>query len=331
MKPSLLVTLFATVATVSISFAQMETDTNQFGSQATSSTSSDKYLELSGCNVQLMQDVELPALESGQIKKMGVKPGGAVSVGDILVRLDDERAQLALQESSMRYKLANDRATDMNEVNTAYKRYQLSYTEYAKSRKLSQSGSVSAHSANRAKYSMEVAQLEYQAANNTRKLAATEAAVERVRVQAANASINRHLIKSPIVGNIVEFVRDEGEWVNVGDTIMRLARMDRLRVPAIVNGSHYDQQEIADRPVTITLTLARGRQVEFSGKIVSTEIERNLGNKYRAWAEIDNRLFEGSDKHWMLQPGCVVDMKIHLQDPPLQSAAVGSKRQTRKN
>jgi multidrug resistance efflux pump len=218
----------------------------------------------------------------------------------------------------------------MTEVDTAYKRYQLAHTEFSKSAKLSQNGSVSAHSHNRTKYSMEVAQLEYHAAQKARELAATEAAVEQVRVQAAQASIARHIVKSPIVGVVVEQKREEGEWVTAGDTIMRLARMDRLRVPAIVEGDDYDPHEIANRPVTVTLTLARGREVEFTGKIVFAGIEKRLGNKYMVWAEVDNRMVDGTN-HWMLQPGCVVDMRIHLQDAPLQSASAGNTTQSRKN
>ena len=327
MDPSMrflfIVSLFACLTNLPLA-AQVESDANQFGSTTTSSTSSDKYLDCSGCNVQLIKDVELPALESGQIKELRVKPGDTVNPGEVLVVLDDELARLAREESQKRLQIANERAMDETEINTARKRYQLAFTEHQKSEKLSRSGSVSPHEANRAKYSMEVSELEYHAAVKQRDLARTEAAVEQVRLNAAVASVQRHQIKSPIDGSVsvVEIVREAGEWVTAGDPIMRLALMERLRVPAIIQGELYDQHEIANRPVTVTLTRARGRQVEFTGKIVYAEIERKPGNIYRVWAEVENRLVEESTKHWMLQPGCVVNMRIHLEDPPLQSASV---------
>ena len=323
MRLSLFIALLASLFTVSAAYAQVGNDSSQFGSSpATASTSSSRYYDHERCTVQLIGDLEVPALETGPIKKILVKQGQAVNSQDVLVQLDDNRSRLAEEEAMMRHQVARERATDMTEMNTASKRYQLSAAEYSKSAKLRQSGSVSGHAANRARYSMEVAQLEYQGASNARKMAAGDARVEMVRVKASRASIERHKIKSPVIGNVVEIMREEGEWVTAGDTIMRIARMDRLKVPAFIDGKLYDTHEIDGRPVTVTLKLARDREVEFSGKVVHAEIERRQGNLYRVWAEIDNKMFDGNTGHWMLQPSSVVSMRIHLEDPPLQSASI---------
>lgn len=321
MRLLLFVALLTSLSSGFSAYAQVDTDSNQFGSSATASTSSSSYYDVRNCNVRLIGDLEVPALETGQIKKLYVKPGHAVNPQDALVQMDDQRSRLAEEEALKRHQIANERATDMTEINTAYKRYQLSASEYSKSAMLSRKGSVSAHAANRARFSMEVAQLEYQGAQKARELAATEAAVEMVRVKTARASIDRHNIKSPVNGSVVEVTREEGEWVTAGDTIMRIARMDRLKVHAIIEGNRYDPHEIDGRPVTVSLILARNQQVEFTGKVVLAEIERQQGNLYRAWAEVDNKMFEGSNGHWMLQPGNVVSMRIHLEDEPLQSAS----------
>lgn len=101
---------------------------------------------------------------------------------------------------------------------------------------------------------------------------------------------------------------------------MRIARMDRLRIPGIVEGDQYEPHEIANRPVTVTLELARGREVEFTGQIVFAGVEKRIGNKFMVWAEVDNRTHADSQDHWMLQPGSVVRMRIHMDRPTVQSA-----------
>ena len=112
--------------------------------------------------------------------------------------------------------------------------------------------------------------------------------------------------------------REAGEWVTAGETVMRIARMDRLRIPGIINGDEHDPHEIDGRPVTVTLQLARGRSVQFNGSIVFASVEKRIGNKFMVWAEVDNRHHEGSGRHWMLQPGSVVDK------PPIQAAYAGT-------
>lgn len=281
-------------------------------------------LNLQACDVLLIEDIDLPALESGQIKEMNVKPGNSVKANQSVAQMNDQRAQRAFDEATLRFQIADQRANDGTEIETAYKRYQLASIEHDKAEKLSRNKSVSEHEANRAKFSKEVSQLEYEGAKKARELAVIEAAAEMVTVKASEDSIERHKIKSPIDGQVFEVFRDAGEWVTAGETVMRIARMDRLRIVSIVEGTDHDPHEIADRPVTVTLELARGRQVEFTGKVVFVLFERRGGGKYHVWAEVDNRTESDSADHWMLQPGAIVGMQIHLGQPPVQSAFAGN-------
>jgi multidrug efflux pump subunit AcrA (membrane-fusion protein) len=316
MKPNQLFLIIAIAGSTVVS-AQTNSTSQQFPTRSAN-------LDLSECTVQLIQDIDLPALESGQIIAVDVKPGDSVTKDQAVAQMDDSRSQRALDEATLRHSIADRRANDATEEKTAYKRYRLAYIEHSKSAKLAQSRSVSEHDANRARFSAEVAQLEYEGAKKTRELAGIEAAAEMVTVRASEDSIARHRITSPIDGQIVDVKREAGEWVTAGETVMRIARMDRLRIPGIVNGNLYDPHEIADRPVTVTLELARGRQVQFTGEIVFAGVEKRIGNKFMVWAEVDNRPHAENSNHWMLQPGSVVDMRIHMDQAPVQSAFAGS-------
>lgn len=310
--------LFFVLAVMSTAAAQSNSQSKPLQSD------SGATLSLQACDVQLIEDIDLPALESGQIREVNVKPGDSVTKDQTVAQLNDQRAQRAFDEASLRFQMADQRANDGTEIETAYKRFQLASIEHDKAEKLSHNKSVSEHEANRKKFSKEVEQLQYEGAKKARELAVIEAAAEMVTVKASEDSIARHKITSPIDGHVFEIFREAGEWVTAGETVMRIARMDRLRIVGIVEGSQHDPHEIADRPVTVTLKLARDRQVEFTGKVVFVLFERRSGDKYQVWAEVDNRTESGSIDHWMLQPGAEVGMQIHLGQPPVQSAFAGN-------
>ena len=50
---------------------------------------------------------------------------------------------------------------------------------------------------------------------------------------------NRRKVRAPIDGVIVELKRHRGEWVAAGDTLLRLLRMDRLRIEGFINAKDY--------------------------------------------------------------------------------------------
>ena len=58
-------------------------------------------------------------------------------------------------------------------------------------------------------------------------------------VQAAEANLERRRITAPLDAVVVELSRHEGEWAQVGDPVMRLVRIDRLRVEGFLNAKDY--------------------------------------------------------------------------------------------
>ncbi|MEM9412041.1 MAG: HlyD family secretion protein, partial [Planctomycetota bacterium] len=157
-----------------------------------------------------------------------------------------------------------------------------------------------------------------------------EAKVEEVAVNAARDSIDRHAIKSPINGIVYEVAKDTGEWVTAGESVIKIARMDRIRISTTVDGNQYRPSQISDRAVTVTLNLPNEKLATFEGKVVFVAPNRSTKNEYIIWAEVDNLLDDNGGKHWLLNPGNTVDMKIHLGKPALQSASTNRLRSTNK-
>lgn len=293
---------------------QMPTSRSEVGSTSVDSFSMRRSADGSPIipgSIALIHDVDIAAQENGILKEILVEENQAIQGGQLLARIDDQVAQRQLEQSTLKHKIASQRASDNTEIEAAMKKFQLTASEYKTNYNLYKKGSKTKMEAQRSLYSRDIAQHELQAARNNKSLAAVERDAEMVNVKAANDSISRHRITSPLGGHIFKIEKDPGEWINAGETVMRIAPLDRLRVVGTISGKHYDPFEVADKPVTVTATLARGRKVDFKGTVVQTELEQRGKNLYLVVAEIENRYEQGTT-HWILQPKSRVEMTIHV-------------------
>ena len=102
---------------------------------------------------------------------------------------------------------------------------------------------------------------------------------------------------------VVELKKHVGEWVQQGEPVMRLVRMDRLRVNGGLDAKDFHPAEIKGRPVQVVVTLPNNREERFSGTIVYVKpmVE---GKMFQVRAEIQNRPL---NKGWVVYPGMNAD------------------------
>lgn len=289
----------------------------QSTSTNSSSSSSQKSVDLDTCIVSFIEDVELPAQESGVLRSMLVKEGDSFNSNQNIAQIDDQLYRQMLLQAQMQRDMAMKRATDMTSIRAGRYKVKLASSEADKARKLLAKGSKSESEYKRARYSQQVAQEELIAAENEREMAGQEARLEEAKVEEVKVRIRRHAIQTNFDGYVIKKFRDAGEWVQAGEKVLQVARMDRLYVQGNISSKNFNPFEVADKPVTVTLQLARGQETTFKGKIVSIGLEKQGGGDLvMVKAEVDNRL-EGSS--WTLLPGSKVKMRIHLDEQPAAS------------
>ena len=101
-----------------------------------------------------------------------------------------------------------------------------------------------------------------------RVLAKYEAFTKKAELDAAELAIQRRVITAPFDGVVEEIKRHQDEWVQPGDTILTLLRMDMLHVEGAVEQSKYDPHEVQGCEVTVDVEMARGRKATFKGHII---------------------------------------------------------------
>lgn len=99
--------------------------------------------------------------------------------------------------------------------------------------------------------------------------------IERLNksVELAEERLRKREIHSPLPGLIVERLREPGEWVEPGEAVLRVVRLDRLLVEGFVLASEVDQSCVGR---TVRVEVSVGNQtIEASGHVlfVSPEVD----------------------------------------------------------
>ena len=268
------------------------------------------YIDVANCAVTFIDDIELPALESGQIKMLSVLEGEAFPSGKAVGQIDDTLYRSMLEQAKLRMTIAQHKANDQTSLQAAEKKIKLAEVEYRRIYNLYQKGSKSKSEWEKAQFSLQIALLEKTAAENEQQNASGEWKIEQARVKEVEERIRRHAITSNFDGYVIKIFRHPLEWVNAGDKVMRVARMDELWVQGTISALQLNPHEVIKRPVTVTLKLAQGQAKEFQGKIAYVGLERESRDRYLVKARIVNEPIQG---HWLLQPNSIVSMRIHLR------------------
>ena len=110
---------------------------------------------------------------------------------------------------------------------------------------------------------------------------------------------------------MVELSRHLGEWVQIGEPVMRLVRLDRLRVNGVLDAKDYRPSEIQDRPVRVVVAHpSRRRSPRHSPARSCTSSRSSRAELLQVRAEVQNRKQDGV---WILNPGMKAEMTIELK------------------
>ena len=277
-----------------------------------SAKASPDAVTVSHCLVSLIDEAQVPAREPGALVELMVKEGDQVTKDQPLAQIDDAIAQRELEAAQYKWEVAKQEATNDVSVRYAKASADVYRQEVVQNYKANQEvpGAVSQTEVRRAELKWDESRLSGENSEFKLQQAARDAKVREAEMHGASEKIDRSKIRSPLDGMVVERKRHRGEWCQAGDTVLHVVRLDRLRVEGFVPATDYSASEIDGRPVTITVTLAHGRQEQFQGKVVFVNPEIDANREFRVWADVFNRQ---ENEHWLLNKGMVAEMTIHLK------------------
>jgi len=261
-------------------------------------------LRLENAVVTLIEQVEIPARAAGVLAELSVREGDRVVKGALAGRIDDADARLKAEHVELELTAARAEAGNELKILAMQKGAEAAQAELQRAveSQVKYDKSISKTELARLRLAAEKGELESRQAVHDREAAKIAARVKENELAAARQACERHQLAIPIDGVIVEVRRRAGEWVEPGMPVLRIVRMDRLRVeafldadkvPEALSGRSVELQVVESRSIESRSAEARGGTAKqtrsFPGKITFVSPEVNpVNGRIRVCAEIDN-------------------------------------------
>jgi multidrug efflux pump subunit AcrA (membrane-fusion protein) len=295
-------------------------------------SSSSRTLVVDPAFVTLNDDNKVPATEGGMIIGLLVKEGDSVEKETLVAQIDN-RATLAKQEiAKAEWNAAIAQASNNAEVQVAKEAVEVSKADLESLDEIRSKNRNAIPDAEYRKswFQMKRSEAQVTQATNEKEIAGLTAGAKKAQYDAASIELDLRQIKAPFKGQVVEILKKTGDWVTVGEPIMHIVGLDRLKVIGYVPASGEAgarQGEVIGKPVSITVQRPGGQTHTVNGFIgFASPVIEGTGSRrhYRVWAEVDNEKATDpvtGQEVWRIQPGSMATMTIDLTPRPTYPAA----------
>jgi RND family efflux transporter MFP subunit len=272
--------------------------------------------------IRVIDNVAIPARASGVLALLNVDDGDLVKKGTLLAKVDDTEEVLIHQRAVIESDLAGERARNDVAIRAAEKALEFAKQEYLRLKRASEGipGSVSISELEESRVNSEQAELEVEKANHEHLLESHNKRLKAAEEAVALHSKDIHQILAPVNGMVVEILRRPGEWVEPGEDVLRIMRIDRLRAEGLVP-FQFVTPDLTGSPAEITVAIPGRAEVTAKGQIVFVNPELNpVNGRVRVRAEFEN-------PGGQLMPGMRAKMMVYprpaISNPPPRSAGEG--------
>ncbi len=243
--------------------------------------------------VEPVESGQARAERSGAVTRILIRKGQHVEIGQALVELDSADAEAELKTAQARQAAIRadlevldqgGRATDRAGIDTAIDkaRLELKFAQdaYGTAVKLRDKEAGTAADVRTAKESVDRIQAQIDALDKQRASLVTpadhnsaEARLDEAKTaaQLAEARIRMSVVRAPIAGVVYQFDLKPGAYLNAGDLVASIGRLDHVHVKVYVDEPDLGRVALG-MPVTITWDALPGRQWKGSVDRTPTEI-----------------------------------------------------------
>lgn len=282
-------------------------------------------IEVTDCVVRFAEEVHVPSVESGRVAAVNVKLNEPIDNNAIIARLDDRTLKIRHRASTLR--LDHARRTAMDDVELRYAETALAEAEAEldsnRSIHKDVSGAIPLSHLRRLRLAVERGELEVALAKKRRVEAQVEVEMREADVAMLDDQLHNLEITSPMAGTVLEISRSPGEWIEKGEAIATVARVDRLHVHALVRQEMLPLGQCKGLPISVHwIDSHSGLEKTLRGTVLSLDPQVLAGARYRLHAEVINRRDETDPSRWQLVPGTEVRMKVYANQPVQSNASL---------
>lgn len=266
------------------------------------------------CVVRELDEIEVPAKRDGVIEKMIVRRGHRVTEKQLLASLEKTDKQLRLDVANAELKQAIAKSKNEGEVDSAKAAVERAQQE---AKLLNELGNEAVYLEKfRMKNNLDKAVADLKSAQNNYEQNQLSVEVKRNEAAVLVNDIKQTSVFSPVNGVIKETLKDQGEWVQQGDAILVVTRMDKLLAEGFLDSNQTSVNSVIGASAKVVFQISGEGQVVLEGLVVkhaSPKLE--LDGKFPVWVEFDNQMITGNNgqKSWLIRPGMRASLHIDIQ------------------
>lgn len=263
------------------------------------------------CLVVLIDQSQVAAQESGVLSEVFVHAGQQVVKDQLLAKVDDNLAILQRNVAEAEFKVAEKESKNYISVQYAEATAKVAYRECRRHQEANAKikNAIAQSDVDKAKLALVEANTYIEKAIFDLEIKKEQVKVKHASLTAADEHISRRTVTAPWAGVVDEIGRHKGDWVEPGNPILLLVRMDKLYVKCALDKNLYNPFDVDGKRVQVTVHLARGQRATFDGTVSGISPRVVQGNKFQIWAEVNNKQ---KNDYWILRPGMNASMEIFM-------------------
>ena len=244
------------------------------------------------CIVTFAEQADLSPREPGVLKENPIAVGEHVKAGQLVLQLDDMKAQQERNVAQAKFDAAKIKADD--DVNIRYSKsahdYAIKDLEYNNKANRNVPGTVPQAKIDELTLKETETKLAIEKATHDHLVAVSEAGIEAAEVKSAETMIDLLKVYSPIDGEVVEVRKHKGEAVQPGEPgVIRVVGLDKLWVEGQVSAADFTREQLENQPVTVEVTIGpigHRQKKTVPGRITCVSPLTESGGNYLVRAEV---------------------------------------------
>jgi macrolide-specific efflux system membrane fusion protein len=270
-----------------------------------------KTFEVKKAVLKIVEERNVPARESGIIKKSIIREGASVKSGQQLMQIDNSQALVELKKATKELAMAKFDAESTVDLEYAKRSISVAQAELTRARRSNQRrpGVVAQSELDQLSLVVQRSIAEKEKTEFQMRMRAMTRDVREIEIEQGKLKNELHRLNAPIDGMIVEVYRREGEWVEASESVARVVRLDKLRTEVKLP-ANIALNNLVGATATFYPKLTEGLgKASYSGSVVFVYPEANpISTDVRVWIEIEN-----SDMK--LIPGLTGRLEVNLPAP----------------
>lgn len=258
------------------------------------------------CPVFAIESVELPSQEPGVIATLSVVENDMVVANQVIAKLDAKVAELEKSVAGLQSQVATAEANDESEIRLAEAFRDEASLQVDIYEEMTSKGNSSDYDLRQKQLALAQTKVRITQAQASKQQKDLRAKLAQASVVLGQQKADRLTLKSPIAGTVVRIDHRPGEWVQAGTTIVKIIRLDELRVDCFVDINQIDPSSLVSQAVWVTAKRGNS-ETRFVGKITSFDPDISSLGSVRVHAVVQNQ--KDADQ-WRLLPGMTVQMQI---------------------